>query len=269
MSYDTVEQSVHDGSPIEVFKFIGSFTTYRYTSYHEAITVNGEVYEPIYIKRGTVKAGTQEDTNLTLEVVLAFDVQLALDYAYSQAPPSLTLELRRVHKGSDYSTEWRMAWMGKVRGFTVAKRECTLKVPSLFNDVLEGEVPNVYYQTPCNNVLYDARCGVSRAANTTVATVVTVSSASIEVDDDGVADSTLAAGELINTRTGERRLIIDNLANVIDIGFPFVDCQVGDTVQLSKGCDLAFATCVNKFANGDRFTGDPHMPGDNPFQGSL
>lgn len=269
MSYDLFEQSIHDGAPIEVFKFIGSFQSYYYTSYHEQLQVNGEWYQPIYIKRGTVKAGTHEDTNLILEVRLPFNTDLALDYAYSVAPPSLRLELRRAHRGSNLAIDWRMLWTGTVRGHAVVGRECILKIPSVFSDVLEGEVPSVYFQQPCNHTLYDPRCGVSRAAHTTVTTVVAVGSLAIEVVDDGVGTDVLAAGEMVNTRTGERRLIMSNLADIIEIGFPFVDIVIGDTVQLSKGCDLAYATCVNKFANGLRFGGDPFMPGDNPFEGSL
>ena len=269
MSYDTFEQSVHDAAPVEVYKFIGSFTTYRYTSYHEEITVNGETYTPIPLKRGGIKIGTQQDSSLTLEITLPFDTQLVFDYAFSETPPTLRVEVRRVHIGSSLDTDWKMLWTGRVAALKVKGRECTLTVPAVFDNVLRGEVPNVYFQQVCNHTLYDARCAVSRAAHTTLATVVGVSTLSIEVDDDGVADNALAAGEIINQRNGERRLVMSNLANVVEINFPFVDIVAGDEVQLAKGCDLAHATCVNVFANGDRFGGHPYMPADNPFEGTI
>lgn len=269
MSYDDFEQSVHDGAPIEVYKFIGSFTTYRYTSYFEEITVAGETYLPLPIKRGTIKAGTSEDTSLVLEITLPFDTDIVYDYAYSKTPPDLRVEVRRVHAGSDLGSDSRLIWAGKIRGFTTTGRECKISVPSVFDQVLRGDVPSAYYQTPCNHTLYDGRCGVSRAANTVEATVVLVGKLAVQVDNDVLADNVLSAGEIINERTGERRLIISNIGDTITFNFPFVDCQVGDTVQLAKGCDLAFSTCVNNFANGDRFGGHPYMPGDNPFEGSL
>lgn len=269
MSYDSQEQSTHDAAPVEVYKFIGSFKTYRYTSSHKQETVNGETYQPIFIKRGVIKAGTQEDSSLTMEVTLPFDVEVALDYAYAQSPPALRLELRRYHAGGDPGTEWRMIWSGEVKGFSVVRRECTLRVPSAFGDMLESEVPNVYFQTPCNHTLYDARCGVSRAIHTTVSTIVAVDGLFVEVVDDGVADNLLRAGEVVVTRTGERRMVLSNVVNLIHINFPFVDALIGDEVQLSEGCDLAHATCVNQFANGDRHGGHPFMPGDNPFEGGL
>lgn len=36
---------------------------------------------------------------------------------------------------------------------------------------------------------------------------------------------------------------------------------VGDLVELSEGCDKAFATCTGRFANADNFRGEPHLPG--------
>lgn len=269
MSYDTLEQSVHDAAPVEVYKFIGSFTTYRYTSYYEAVVVNGETYTPVPLKRNAIKVGTQDDSSLVLEIQIPFDVDLVMDYAYAQTPPSLLVEVRRVHVGSDFATDWKMLWSGYITAFTVTDREAKLTVPSVFDRVLRGDVPSAYYQTPCNHTLYDGRCGVSRAANTTIANVVGVTSTAIEVDNDGVADNLLGAGEIINQRTGERRLVMSNIANVITINYPFVDCQVGDEVQLAKGCDLAFFTCVTSFSNGDRFGGHPYMPGDNPYEGSI
>lgn len=269
MSFDTYEQSVHDAEPIEVYKFIGSFQTYRYTSWDEEVTVNGETYTPIPMKRGTVKVGTQNDSSLVLEIELPFDTDIVFDYAYAQSPQRLDVEVRRVHLGSDLSSDWRMLWTGAVQTFTVQGRWAKLSVPSIFDNVLRGEVPTVYYQSPCNHTLYDSRCGVSRAANTTLATVISVGGTDVEVDDDGVADGLLAAGELICPRTGERRLILSNSVNALSINFPFVDLVEGDEVQLTKGCDLARTTCVNVFANGDRFGGCPFMPGDNPFEGTV
>ena len=38
MSFDAAETSIHDAAPIEVYKFIGTFETYRYTSYETQVT---------------------------------------------------------------------------------------------------------------------------------------------------------------------------------------------------------------------------------------
>jgi uncharacterized phage protein (TIGR02218 family) len=44
---------------------------------------------------------------------------------------------------------------------------------------------------------------------------------------------------------------------------PSVMPQTGDTLILLAGCDRAFSTCRDKFANTDNFRGFPHMPGND------
>ena len=37
----------------------------------------------------------------------------------------------------------------------------------------------------------------------------------------------------------------------------------GDGFTVSAGCDKRFATCRDRFANGDNFRGFPHIPGND------
>ncbi len=173
MTYNAYEQSIHDSAPVECYKFTGSFRTYRYTSADKEVTVNGEVYEPRPVSRKAVRAGTQEDENLAMELELPFDTPLVKDYAYSQAPPTLEVEVRRVHRGTSFATDWVLLWKGKVSSWSVTGRHAKVKIPSIFARALQGNLPNAYFQNPCNHVLYDGRCKVSPAAFTQSTTVYT------------------------------------------------------------------------------------------------
>jgi uncharacterized phage protein (TIGR02218 family) len=42
---------------------------------------------------------------------------------------------------------------------------------------------------------------------------------------------------------------------------PPIPAQAGEFVEIAEGCDRRFATCVNRFANGLNFRGEPHLPG--------
>ena len=267
--YRDKEQSISQSAPIEGYKFVGTFKTYRYTSSDKAEYIAGELYLPIAVKRPRANAGTQDDDNLSLDLVFPFDCEVVLDYAYSLSPPTLELTVLRAQRDSDTSIVWEPFWKGKVRGFSIAGREATIKVPSIFSLLLQGEVPNVYYQAPCNHVLYDEYCAVSRAANTYEGDVLSVNSTQVTVDGLAAVTNELAAGELVNTRNGERRLILSNVGTLAEVAYPFVDLIVGDTVQLVRGCDHSFATCKAKFANGINFGGYPYIPADNPFEGEL
>lgn len=269
MSYDDFEGSAHDGAPVECYKFIGAFRTYYYTSADVVTTVNGEDYEPVAGRRGTIRSGTQSDDTLALEIELPFDVDVVRDYAYAESPPTLTLEVYRVHRGSSFSTDWILMWKGKVSSFNVDGRVAKVRVPSIFARALQGDLPSAYYQAPCNHVLFDSRCKVSRAANSTVTTVTDVSTTAFNVVSDGGVDGVLTAGEAVVTRTGERRLILGNLAGTVTINFPFVDMKVGDEVTLTVGCDHAYTTCKAKFNNTINYGGHPFIPSDNPFTGEI
>lgn len=269
MSYDSIESSAHDGAPVECYKFIGTFKTYRYTSAEVEQVVNGETYAPAAVKRGQIKAGTQSDDSLALDVELPFNVDVIRDYAYSESPPSLTVEVYRVHRQSDHATEWALYWKGKATSFTVDDFVAKVRVPSIFARALQGDLPNVYYQAPCNHVLYDSRCKVSRVAHTITSVVISVGGTSFSVSDDGGVDNALKAGEAVCLRTGERRLIMGNVAGTLVINYPFVDLREGDDVQMVDGCDHSFTTCKAKFANTINFGGHPYIPADNPFSGEI
>jgi uncharacterized phage protein (TIGR02218 family) len=268
-TYDEFESSAHDGEPVECYKFMGSFRNYYYTSADLPQTVNGEDYEPAPVKRSTFRAGTQSDDSIANDVELPFNVDVIQDYAYAESPPRLMVEVYRVHRGSDHGTEWALYWKGRATAFTVDGRVAKVRVPSIFARALQGDLPNVYWQAPCNHVLYDARCKVVRIAHTITTTVITAGSSAFDVVNDGGVTNALKAGEAVVTRTGERRLIMSNLAGTITINYPFVDLRDGDTVDLVDGCDHSFTTCKAKFANEVNFGGHPYIPADNPFSGEL
>lgn len=264
---ETYEQSDEASVPIEGYKFIGSFQTYRYTSSERVETINGEQYLPVAVSRSRVKAGTQEDDSLSLDLTIPFNVPVVMDYAYSQTPPKLELEVYRQQAGDPEA--WTLYWQGKVRGFSVEDRKATIKIPSIFSLALQGEIPNVYYQVPCNHVLYDNRCKASRILHSVERTVLDTSPTLIQISSAPGADGLFAAGEIINMRNGERRLILSNVLDAITIGYPFVDLLPGDTVELAKGCDHSLAVCKAVFDNVVNHGGFKYIPADNPFDGSV
>jgi len=269
MSYRDYENSVSKAAPIECYLFIGSFAEYRYTSADVEVTLNGRTYLPAAITRDTLRAGTQEDDQLALELTMPYDTRVVRDYAYSDSPPSLMLEVHRVHRGSDFDTESILMWKGEVTSFTVEGRLAKMVTPSIFSRALQGDVPSIYWQGPCNHLLFDTGCGLNRNTYLQVTNLVTVAGTDLEVVDQGFADDYLIGGEMVNNRTGERRMIVANDANLIKVRVRFADARPSDQVQLTAGCNHSFDTCKTKFSNGLRFGGYPFIPTDNPFEGEL
>lgn len=269
MAYDDYEDSVESGAPIEGFKFTGSFNTYRYTSHQFDVDIFSETYTAIAISRNAVKATTQNDDGGDLEITVPYDIQLVQDYAFSKAPPNLILEIVRYHEGSDPVTDWVTIWKGIVTNFSVTGRVCRIRVPSIFSVVLRGELPNVYYQNPCNHVLYDTRCALTAASFKTTSTITDIDGNVVTVAADGVADGYLTGGEIVDTTQNERRLIISNISDVITLNFPFYGAEVGDTVEMYAGCDHSYETCGTKFSNQENYGGFPFIPGTNPFEDEI
>lgn len=271
MTYSASEQGAASARPVEAYKFIGTFSTYRYTSTSIDVTVAGETYLAVPMKREALRVATQDDEQIALDIELPFDAQLVQDYAFTSSPPSLTLEIRRVHWGLNFASDSVLIWTGPVNSISVVDRRAKLRSSSMFSSALAGPIPPRFYQKVCNHVLYDARCSVNPAGFTkSDSGVLSITGGTtIVVNDDGFADGVLIAGEMINNRNGERRLITAQAADVITVNFPFADLIVGDTVTVRAGCDHSFATCGSKFSNQVNFGGHPFIPDDNPFEGEL
>ncbi len=267
--YEDTELSAHDGSPVEAYKFTGTFENYYYTSAELDVSISGQTYSVAEITRQAINTGTQEDSNLELELEVPYDLPLVADYGFQVSPPDLTVEILRYHQGTNPATDWVIVWKGIVTSFSTSGHRTKILVPSVFTAVLSGEVPSVYYQNMCNHVLYDARCKLVKASYQQDTTLSAVGTETVEVVADGFDDSYLQAGEIINTSKNERRLIIDNVADVITINFPFFNAEVGDNVSLFAGCNHSFSTCKDKFSNSLNYGGFPYVPSDNPFESEL
>lgn len=131
------------------------------------------------------------------------------------------------------------------------------------------ERPVVELTSPeCRAELGDKRCRVDMAGRRRIAAVAAaIDAVTLELD----------AGEPITDAYGYGRLRWIDGANSGLTGAimasdgarislreppPFAT-EAGVLVELSEGCDKAFATCRDRFANRDNFRGEPHLPGND------
>ena len=267
--YEDSEYGLTSGSPVEAYRFTGTLQTYRYTSAESDVVIGGETFTPLTISHSAITVGSHDDDNQELEITVPRDVDIVQDYLYTIAPPRLLLEILRYHEGTDPGTDYIVLWKGYVTLYTATGHEAKLRVPSTFSLCLRGEVPNIWYQTPCNHVLFDARCSLVRTDFRTTTQIAAADGLEITVDNDGAVNHYLAGGEIVNTDTGERRIIIDNVDNVITIAYPFRNPSVDDNVELCVGCDHTLETCRDVFSNSINFGGFPYVPLRNPFEGTI
>lgn len=252
------------GRPIELFEFVGTTTTYRYTTYSEDIVSNGDTYTALEgMKRETIAAGSQEEDQAALTVHVPFDNAMVTAYVFSVAPPALQLTLYRVHANDLNDT--LLMWKGQVTSWTVAGRMVKLKVPTVFGYLLGGVVPSPKYQGPCNHILYGEFCAVDPTSYESTRTVSSITENEVVLDSSPFLDDACNGGEMEFTAGGERRQIIDNVGTTFTVNYPFSGLNATDTVIIRQGCDHSFTTCKAKFDNGINFGGCNRVPSYNPF----
>lgn len=267
MSYEEKDKSVHDGEPIECYEFIADHKTWRYTSSQYPVTVAGELYTPLAMTRTAIDVGSVIDDLTTMDFNIPADHEIAKTFCYTVSPKNLLIKVRSVQEGDDYSTDFKIEWTGEISGARASGHWATIKTNSKIQTKLNGNLSSVYYQKTCNHVLFDERCKVIRDDFTESAVVTKVQGQIITVDNMVFPDDGLIAGKMLNTRTGEIQGIISNDANILRVGYRFFDIVVGDTVELTQGCDhQRLGHCKNRFANTANYGGFDHVPEKNPFE---
>ena len=125
------------------------------------------------------------------------------------------------------------------------------------------------YTLRCAADLGDARCRKTLQVST--ASVVAsdgrarVSLSGLVEFGNGWFDAgrlTFTSGANVGHVVEVRRHVLADLVAVIDLWLETpLAIAVGDTVQITPGCDKSFGTCQAKFANSVNFQGFPHLPG--------
>lgn len=267
MAYQDSETGIQTGAPREIYRFLGTYNNYFLTSYYKNLIVGGQNYTAVSIDRNALKVGTQEESQLALEVTMPFTHPLVREYAYDQAPPSLVCEIYRAHETDLDDT--LLLWKGRVTSFTVEGQIAKLLVPAIFGYIMAGSAPTPRYQAPCNHILYDTRCGVLESGNKHTTTVSGILNNIITVGSNPYLFADLAAGMVRRVSSGESRMITGVTASDITLTYPFSNISLGDSVEILRGCDHSFTTCKTKFSNGPRYGGTPLVPARNPFTSKI
>lgn len=266
MTYDTRDRSVADSEPIECFKFEAPHKTWYLTSYNEAVTVDGDLYEPTSgLTHTAFEVSSVLDSLTTVDFKLPSSHELARHFCFGLSPRFLLITVKTAHK--DDLANFKVEFTGRILGTGAEGEYGVIKTGSITQTELDDFLSSVFYQKTCNHVLFDERCKVLRATFTQTAIVVKIQGQIITVDDMVFAADELILGEMTNTRTGEKVGIVSNAANVIGVGFRFFDLIVGDTVELTQGCNhLRLGHCKTRFNNVDNYGGFDFTPEVNPFE---
>lgn len=259
MAWIDDEKSVSDSAPVELYTFTTNAGVFRRTSYDEDVIHGGNTFVAVPLMRTTVEVNaTSQAQELNVEMLLS---DVLVRNSLPILPSTFTCLLQRKQL---VSGEVQTIWDGVVTSITVKGLKATLRVPSTMDDALGAAIPSAYFQTKCNHVLYDARCGMVRTNFDLATTITSVSGLTVIVaSTGGNASPYYVGGDILRTADNERRLIVAQNGNTLTLNLPFPPTvSLPASVTLFAGCDHTMPTCVSKFANGINFGGHPYISVD-------
>lgn len=115
----------------------------------------------------------------------------------------------------------------------------------------------------CRAEFGDKSCRVDLAGRTVIALVVQIDGDRLTLDQS--IDETANAGRLrylTGSNTGVATTVIGAEGHTVRVrDLPRARVEPGCKIEIREGCDKAFSTCVERFANAANFRGEPHLPG--------
>ncbi len=262
--YDIKEESISDSAPFELYEFVGTYKNYYMTTDAIPHILNSFTFNPVAgMKRGGLKVGTHDDDNVDITIDIPIIEQIVKDYAFQTTPPSLSVTIYRLQRDAASFVPY---WKGPIASITVNDEFATFRIPSKFGSILQGNIPNVYVQPPCNNVLFDELCKVSRVANSLDTQVTAIEGRNISIPSIGAfPNGWFIGGEVAIPARNERRMIVNQSGTVLTVNYEFSRIAVGTSIQVTAGCDHSYsgANGCPKFANQRNFGGCPFVPGES------
>lgn len=248
-------------------------TVLRWSGHDAAITGNSQTWQlGPGLRRSRVRftTGLSVDTlQVTLYDVLGTTINGTplIPFIRGGGLNGARLQLDRCFWGAGSSTPvGALLWFpGRVAEVPMIDRyEAQIVVKSDI-ELLDVMVPRDVYQPGCLNTVYDAPCGLSRAAFTVTGSASSASTA----DRTTFNASILSAGYLdlgvirmtSGANNGISRTVKKHLSGSISVmpPWPFAIAS-GDTFSVYPGCDKLQSTCSSKFSNLARFRGQPYIP---------
>lgn len=269
MTYNQYEISVEDGRPVELFKFVLNGTTYGYTSAEDLQTINSIIYSPIAIARGKIDQ-TRETRSNIVEITVPATNPIVQAYIATIPGQRTSLTILRYQRSDGATPQVVTLFAGFIHSVSFGDFMRTATISILpASACLSRQIPRFAYQAQCNHVLYDARCKLDENAFKLTAAVSAVSGATITVPGANAhPNGYYNSGRVDFPATGDSRLILDHVGNVLTLLLPFAQNPLGASVNAFAGCAHDGAACFS-FNNTVNYGGFPFVPKINPFETGL
>jgi uncharacterized phage protein (TIGR02218 family) len=263
LTLQKIEAALSISRPIELYLFEHGESKFAYTSGSKShLHVDGLIYNPLALRRGKLQR-TNEDYKNRLSVELPGDSPVPSLFRSTLPSDHVTLKIFRTQR--DLKNQFINIFAGEVVGVTWNNSVATLDCCPA-TALLRRQIMRTGYQSQCNHHLYDSRCSLEMQdwQEDTAVVAITNSGYTVQLANKAHADTYYTAG-LLSKNGSDFRQINSVAGNNFELMSPIDGLQVGDVVQVAKGCDRSAASCQS-FGNFDNFLGFLTIPTDNPFQ---
>lgn len=242
-------------------------TTFRFTDHNREIEYDGNTYTPVGGMSVSAEQKLEKLGPSNQEVIgILSDVAITHE--------DLMKGLYQEAKITIYILDYKYPWAGvfNTMVFWITNTEFT---GEFWKATIEGlgrwlAYPKGFtYTRTCRHTLGDAQCGVDTSALKASKNVTQVDNIRRIFRTTGLAQANdYFTNGLVTWTSGNNdghSCEVKDFSTANDIielhlNAPY-DIEVGDGFDIYPGCDKTFATCKDKFSNGDNFGGFPFIPG--------
>lgn len=269
--YETLEESVEQSRPIELYNFSLGTESFLYTSSEDSVTSGINTYEPEAISRGPIAQG-EDDRDAVIEITIPARNVFANKYVDIVPGQRATCSIIRLQRDETPSFTETLIYKGFVQSviFKGNGEEAIIGVRSLESSS-SRPIPRFVYSGLCNHVLYDIGCGVNSDTFKHIGEVLDMVGSVLTLDGaSGFADGHFNGGFVKPAALSDFRLILGHIGDELTLLLPFPVSLIGGNVTAFAGCDhFISGHCLTRFTNVPDHGGFPYVPTVNPFESGI
>lgn len=268
MTYSSVETSVDDGNPIELYEFVMSPLSWYYTDNPKTITNGLHDYLTTTISRSKISQ-SEEINRVDLTITVPRDFAPADRFRVTPSSDPMIVNIRRKHVTD---AEDILIWQGRVMSVSWEGATANLICEPTYSSMRRPGLRR-YYTYICAHSLYGSKCRVVSEVYRVSDDVSSVADTVINVPiAGGQADGFYTGGfveYLTEEGMTEQKLILSHIGSELTLATTPVDLVGGMLISIFPGCDHTIDTCEGKFSNKDNYGGFPYIPTGSPFAGKI
>ena len=266
----TLEQSLDESRPIEVYEITLGTDVFRYSSTDDDLIIGVDTFEAISISRNQVIVGSDQQRR-TLNVTVLATNEFASRYIDIVPGQIATLNLFRYQRDESPAFDTTvLLFQGTVQSVKFSNNglDAEIAVRSV-ESALSRNVPRITYGGMCGAFLYDRFCGAIPTSfdHIGAVTLIQVSPPRITVTGAGASGFNFVSGYCRPVTESDFRVVLAQSGDVLTLRLPFENDQLGADVQVFAGCDhLIDGDCALVFDRVADFVGFAFVPNKNVFQ---